>query len=177
MPALEKEKMYQEIEKEFNSSNYVFFSNFEALSVSDLSKARNKMNVNAKRSMLVKHAMARKILKSRGIDNIDSLLKGSVLLTFGDKEPQDISKGVVDGSKVSEKIKCVGVLFEGRLESAQFVQQLSKLPSRHELLTQLAVSLNGPITGLASVLSNTIRGLAISLDQVGKQKGAASASN
>ncbi len=177
MPAIEKEMMFQEIEREFSASNYVFFSNFESLSVSDLSKARSKMNQSAKRSLLVKHAMARKILKSRGIDNVDSLLKGSVILTFGDKEPQDISKGVVEGAKVSEKIKCVGVLFEGRLESAEFVQQLSKLPSRNELLTQLVVRLNSPIAGFASVLSNTIRGLAISLDQVGKQKGAASASN
>ncbi len=176
MPAIEKEKMYQEIESEFKNSSYVFFSNFESLSVSDLSKVRSKINVTAKRSMLVKHAMARKILKSQGVENVDSLLKGSVLLTFGDKEPQDISKAVVESSKVSEKVKCVGVLFEGKLEGVSFVQQLAKLPSRNDLLTQLVVRMNSPIAGFASVLSNTIRGLAISLDQVAKQKEAASAS-
>ncbi len=177
MPAIEKEMMFQEIEREFNKSAYVFFSNFESLSVSDLSKARSKMNQSAGRSLLVKHAMARKILKNRGIENVDSLLKGSVILTFGDKEPQDISKGVVEGSKVSEKIKCVGVLFEGKLEGADFVQQLSKLPSRHELLTQVVVRLNSPITGFVCVLANTMRGLATALDQIRKQKEAAPASN
>ena len=172
MPAIEKELMYQEIEREFDKSPYVFFSNFENVSVSDLSKARAKMNVSANRSMLVKHAMARKILKERGLTNVEQLLTGSVLLTFGDKEPQDISKGVVDGSKVSPKIKCAGVLFEGKLEGAEFVQQLSKLPSRHELLTQMVVRMNSPITGFVCVLANTIRGLVVALDQIRTKKSA-----
>jgi len=172
MPAIEKELMYKEIEREFDKSSYVFFSNFENVSVSDLSKARAKMNVFANRSMLVKHAMARKILKERGLTDVEQLLTGSVLLTFGDKEPQDISKGVVDGAKVSPKIKCAGVLFEGKLEGAEFVQQLSKLPSRHELLTQVVVRMNSPITGFVCVLANTIRGLVVALDQIRTKKSA-----
>ena len=176
MPSIEKEMMYQEIEREFNRSSYVFFSNFQAVSVSDLTKARSKMNKSANRSMLVKHAMAKRILADKGIKDIDALLSGSVLLTFGDKEPQDISKSVVEGTKVSEKIKCVGVLFEGKLEGAEFVQQLSRLPSRHELLTQVVVRMNSPITGFVCVLANTIRGLVVALDQVRTKKEAAPAS-
>lgn len=172
MPSIDKELMYQEIEREFDKSSYVFFSNFETVSVSDLSKARAKMNVAANRSMLVKHAMARKILKGRGFNDVESLLSGSVILTFGDKEPQDISKGVVEGTKVSPKIKCVGVLFEGKMEGSEFVQQLSKLPSRHELLTQVVVRMNSPITGFVCVLANTLRGLVVALDQIRTKKSA-----
>src|SRR5690349_13602385 len=124
MPAIEKELMYKEIEREFEKSSYVFFSNFEGISVSDLSKARAKLNKSSNRSMLVKHAMARKILKTRGFNDVEAFLKGSVLLTFGDKEPQDISKAVVESTKVSEKLKIGGVLFEGKIENAEFVKQL-----------------------------------------------------
>ncbi len=176
MPSIDKEIMFQEIEREFAKSPYVFFSNFQNVSVSDLSKARAKMNKAANRSMMVKHAMARKILKGRGLTNVDSLLSGSVILTFGDKEPQDISKSVVEGVKVSEKIKCVGVLFEGKLEGPEFVEQLSKLPSRHELLTQVVVRMNSPVTGFVCVLANTMRGLVVALDQVRTKKEAAPAS-
>lgn len=176
MPAIEKEKMFKEIEKEFNDNSYVFFSNFDSLSVADLSKARSSMNQVSKRSMIVKHAMAKKILAARGVENAESLLKGSVLLTFGDKEPQDISKSVVGCSKISEQLKCVGVLFEGKLESADFVKRLSKVPSRKELLTQVVLRMNSPIAGFVCVLANTMRGLATVLDQVRKQKEAAPAS-
>ncbi len=176
MPSIDKELMYQEIEKQFDKNPYVFFSNFKDVSVSDLSKARAKMNQAANRSILVKHAMARKMLKGRGLANVEHLLTGSVLLTFGDKEPQDISKGVVEGAKVSEKIKCAGVLFEGKLEGAEFVQQLSKLPSRNELLTQMVVRMNSPITGFVCVLANTMRGLVVALDQIRTKKEAAPAS-
>lgn len=176
MPSIEKELMYQEIEREFDKSAYVFFSNFEAVSVSDLSKARAKMNKSANRSLLVKHAMARKILKGRGLNDVEALLTGSVILTFGDKEPQDISKSVVEGVKVSPKIKCAGVLFEGKLENADFVEQLSKLPSRQELLTQMVVRMNSPITGFVCVLANTMRGLVVALDQIRTKKEAAPAS-
>ncbi len=176
MPSIEKELMYQEIEREFDKSPYVFFSNFSGLSVSDLSKARTRLNKSANRSLLVKHAMARKILKTRGFADSENLLSGSVLLTFGDKEPQDISRAVVESLKVSEKLKCAGVLFEGKLEGADFVKQLSSLPSRQELLTQVVVRMNSPITGLVCVLANTMRGLVIALDQVRKQKEVAPAS-
>ena len=176
MPSIEKELMFNEIEKEFAKSAYVFFSSFEKLSVADLSKARARLNQSSNRSLLVKHAMARKILKNRGFADSEKLLTGSVLLTFGDKEPQDISRAVVESLKISEKIKCSGVLFEGKLESSDFVKRLSSLPSRQELLTQIAVRMNSPITGFVCVLANTLRGLVIALDEVRKQKEAAPAS-
>ena len=54
------------------------------------------------------------------------------------------------------------------------VEALSKLSSREVLLAQLVGTLQAPTRGLVTVLSGTIRGLVIALNQIKEAKERAS---
>ena len=99
------------------------------------------------------------------------------MITFGDKDPQDISKKLVDFAKTNDKWKPAGVIFEGQIYGEEFVKQLAKLPSRKELLTQLVLRLNSPIQGFANVLGALTRNLVVVLEEVRKKKAAAGAAS
>lgn len=177
MPSFEKKLMFQEIVKEFEKSPYAFISNLNGVSVLDISEARRSLEKVSGRSLMVKHAMARKIFAQFSVAGAEKYLSGSVVITFGDKDPQEISKRLVDFSKINEKWKPAGVIFEGQVYGEDFVKQLAKLPSRKELLTQLVLRINSPIQGFANVLGALTRNLVVVLEEVRKKKAAAGAAS
>jgi len=172
MPSAAKEMMLQEIEQEFGENPYAFISSFQGLTVSDLSDARRAISKVAKRSMVVKHALAKKVLEKRKFNEAEAFLKGSVILTFGDAEPQAISKALVKFSQDNKNFSPLGVIFEDKVHNDAFVKQLATLPSREELLTQVVVRVKSPISGLVMTLSQLVRGLAVALSEIKKQKEA-----
>lgn len=167
-----KELMMKEMTAEFEANPYAFISKFDGLSVADVSDFRRSLEKVAKRSLVVKHSLAKKILANRGLGTAESLLKGSVVVTFGERDPQVISKAIVDYAKTHEKLVPAGVIFENQVYDQSFVKQLAKLPSRHELLTQVAVRIKSPITGFVLTLNQLVQGFVIALNEVKKRKEA-----
>ena len=172
MPSLVKELIMREVKREFEANPYAFISSFDGLTVADISDYRRNLEKVVKRSFVVKHSIARKIFSERAFQEAEKFLKGQILVTFGDREPQNISKAIVDFAKGNTKLAPAGVIFENKIYGQEFVKQLAKLPSRHELLTQLAVRIKSPISGLVLTLAQLVRGLVVALNEVKKKKEA-----
>ncbi|MEZ4655319.1 MAG: 50S ribosomal protein L10 [Candidatus Eisenbacteria bacterium] len=74
--------------------------------------------------------------------------------------------------KANKLPKVKAACLEGTIYDEEGVKELSRLPTRDELIAMLARALNGPLTNLVSVLSANTRNLARVLDEVSKKKGA-----
>lgn len=168
-----KELMLKEIEKQFDAHPYAFFSTFEGVSVADMTDYRRTTEKVAGRSMVIKHSMAKKLLAARQLGQAESFLKGSVVVTFAPKDPQNTSKAIVDFVKTHEKFVPAGMIFENAVYGQEFVKRLAVLPSRHELLTQVAVRVKSPISGFVSTLAQLTRGLVVAINEIKKKKEAA----
>ncbi|MBI3306707.1 MAG: 50S ribosomal protein L10 [Candidatus Omnitrophica bacterium] len=175
MPSPVKEKMMEEIRKDFKANRYAFVTSFIGLPVADLSEFRRIMEKVSRRSVVVKHKLAEKIFSEMKVSDAGKLLKGSVVITLGDKDPQVISKAILDFVKSNEKIQPTGMVFENVVYGQDFVKQLAKLPSRHELLTQVAVRVKSPISGFVMTLGQMTRGLVVALNEIKKKREAAPA--
>ncbi len=170
MPSLAKELMMKELEQQFQHSSCTFISSFQGLSVADISDFRRAIEKVAPRSIVIKHSMAKKIFIQRALPDAEKLLKGQVLVTFGEGEPQNVSKSIVAFAKGNNKLVPSGVIFENKVYGADFVKRLAVMPSRHELLTQVAVRVKSPISGLVLTLAQLTRGLVIAINEVKKKK-------
>lgn len=172
MPSPIKELMLKEIRDEFEASPYAFITGFQKATVAESSNFRRALEKVSTRSMVVKQTLARKVLGDMNCPGVEKCLSGSVLMTFGDKDPQNISKAIVDFVKTNNKFTVAGVVFEKQVYDQAFVQQLSKLPSRHELLTQVVVRVKSPISGFVMTLSQVLRGLVVVVSEIKKQREA-----
>lgn len=170
MPSATKEMMLKEIETEFNASTCAFISTYETLSVADLSDFRRQTEKFAKRSLQVKHTLAKKAFQAKKFSDAEKFLKSQVLVTFGTKDPQAISKAIVDFAKANNKLTPAGMIMDNKVYGYEFLQQLAKLPSRHELLTQVVVRVKSPISGFVMTLGQLTRGLVVALNEVKKKK-------
>ncbi len=170
MPSLAKELILKEITQQFDASNIAFISTFNSLSVADISDFRRQTEKFAKRSLLVKHAVARKVFENKKVGEAEKFLKDQVLVTFGSGEPQNISKAIVEFAKAHNQLVPAGVIMDSKVYGQEFVKQLAKLPSRHELLTQVAVRVKSPISGFVLTLGQLMRGFVVALNEVKKKK-------
>ena len=168
--SLAKRLMFEELEKEVRPEENSFFSRFDRLTVADMSELRRSLEKVSRRTMVVKHTLAKKILEKTKVADASRFLEGSVLVTWGAKEPQLVSKILVEFIKSHENVEVKGMVLEGKAYDASFVKQLAKLPSRKELLTQVAVGLKSPITRLAFALKGLVQSLVIALNEVHKKK-------
>ncbi len=167
---LEKQLMRAEIEKEFQANPHVFFSRFERLNVQEMSELRRSLEKVSRRTLVVKHSLAKKILEKMELSEASKLLEGSILVTLGGGEPQTISKTLADFVKTHEGLQLKGMIFERKVYGDDFVKELAKLPSRHELLALVATTLKSPIARLALGLRGILQSFVIALSEVQKKK-------
>ncbi len=170
MPSLAKELMLQELLDTLQSKNYIFFARYQGLPATEFVELRRKLEKVVDRTVVVKNTLTRLAFKQLGINNTNGLLKGSVLLAVGKKDPQNISRVLVDFARGRENFQLDGAFLEGQIFAAPFLQSLANLPSREILLATVVNRMNGPISGFVNVLGQLTRSLVIALDQVQRKK-------
>src|SRR4029434_2069051 len=108
-----------------------------------------------------------------GVEGISEFLIGPTALAFSD-DPVASAKLMAEFADQVESFALKGGLLEGRrvLGEAEVVA-LSRLPGREQLLAQIVGGISSPLTGLVTVLNNTVQGLVVALGQIAEQKQSA----
>ena len=174
MPSFGKELMLKEMIQALESKNYIFFARHQGLSAPDFVELRRKLEKVADRTLVAKNSITRLAFKQVGVENVNGLIKGALFLTIARKDPQVISKILLDFAKGKEGFRVDGAYLEGNIYPAQYLKSLADLPSREVLLAFVAGGLNAPIGGFVNILDQLIRSLAIVVDQIQKVKGISS---
>lgn len=170
-----KELMVKELEKNFDENPYVFISSFDNATVAESGELRNRLRKCSNSAIIAKQALVKRVLNSIDCSVANDLLKGQVFLTFGDKEPQQVSKALVDFGAQNKKFVPCGVIFDKKVCDEAFVKRLATLPSREELLTQVVIRVKSPISGFVNTLGQLGRGLVQVINEIKKQREAGTA--
>jgi large subunit ribosomal protein L10 len=155
----QKQAKVEELAKELKEANVVILADYRGITVEDVTKLRTELrNVNAEYKV-IKNNIIRRALEANGVSELDEQLEGPVALIIGNEDYLEPSKIIYNFTKTHDFYKIKGGIVEGKVMSAEEMITLAKLPSRQELLAQLAGALLGNITKLA-----------VALDQVKMQK-------
>jgi large subunit ribosomal protein L10 len=169
MAGIEKELLLKETKARIEGGN-VFFTKFDRISVDKLAELRSSLKKKDGRGFVVKNKVAELALKELGMDNALKALDGQVFLVRSAKEPQIISKELVNFSKEQESFEIQGVFIDGNFQEKSYVEELSRMPSRKELLASVVGGMKAPITNFVFGLNALLKGLVVVLDQVSKKK-------
>ncbi len=172
MPGLEKEFMLKEITRKIEGCPYLFFGKFKGLKANDFSQFRRSIEKVSKSCFVAKNSLLRKAMDSSGFPKANGLIEGAMVLVATEKDPQVVSKFLVDFSKDKESFRLAGAYIDGKFLDASFIRELAKLPSRIELLAKVVGGIKAPITGFVLDLRGLLSSLVSVLDQVGKKKPA-----
>lgn len=153
------------------STDTVIAADFRGLSVRDMGELRIGLAGADTQFTVVKNTLARRAAGETGREALVEHLVGPTGLAWVGGDPAAAAK-VLDTFAAAhpDGLTVKGGLLEGQPVGADELARLAKLPSREQLLGQLAGGIAGPLTGLAGGLNNLIGGLARSLAALQAQR-------
>ena len=134
-------------------SSTIYVTDFTGLDVAQITQLRRKLRAAGAEYAVVKNTLARRALEAAQVAGIDSHLDGPTALVLGGADPVASAKVLADFAKEHEKPAIKAGLVEGKTVTPAEVKQLAALPSKPELLAQLAGSLQGPLAGFVGALN------------------------
>lgn len=133
-------------------------SRLDAISTNKWRLSLRESNISV---LCVKNSLAKKALNQAGISSLDSLLQGPTTLVWGGEDIVALSKEIAKWAKELKELEIKGGTVEGTCLTAADVDELSKSPSRLELIGQivgLALSPGGQIASLLLAPGGTLAG-------------------
>lgn len=128
------------------------FSDYQGMSVQNITALRKKMHAEGVEYIVAKKTLLTIAAKEAGFDVNFKSLPGMLGVAVATKDEMAPSKLIGDAGK-DQPIKLVGGIFDGQVVDQAYIMQLSKLPSKAQLLTQLLYVLNGPAGAFARLLN------------------------
>jgi large subunit ribosomal protein L10 len=176
MPTEAKKESVKDLADRMSRASIAVATDFNGLSVNQTTALRAQLRQVGVEYKVVKNRLAKIAADESGVVAYREILEGATGVAFGYGDVVAAAKALdeyVKQSRVELKIR-KGVMNGAVISPAQ-VQALAALPPREELLARLLGQMNAPISGLVTVLSGTIRGLAIVLQRRAEQLGGAEA--
>lgn len=169
----QKSAIVGELEDKFRRQRVLIFTDIRGVPVAKLTALRRELKKIGSELKVAKKTLLRRALETAGLafGAIEpKSLEGEIAVIFGYEDQVAPAKIAATFGRENETFKMLKGLLTGKILEAGEVLALAKLPSRNQLLGQLACALNAPMRGLANVLVGNIRNLVVVLDQIKQRR-------
>jgi large subunit ribosomal protein L10 len=156
----EKEVVVSEIAEKVSRAKSVFFADFTGLTVAEANELRRELQKSNADYCVVKNTLVRKALENAsGFDKVMGSLRGPTAIAFGYDDPISPAKIIRKFIEKHEKPRVKVCVVENLVYDGSRLAELSKLPSRQELVVSILGSLQAPIVGVINVVQAVTRDL------------------
>lgn len=125
-------------------------SRLDAITANRMRLAWREKQISA---LTVRNSLARKALSKLGITTLDGILEGPSTLVWGSDDIVALSKEIAKWAKEIDALQIKGGTLDGQTLTAAGVAEVSKWPSREELLSVIAGQLLSVASEIASQLT------------------------
>lgn len=167
-----KKQIVLGIKEKMEQSKGIIFYDYRGLSVEEVTDLRNQFRAAGVEYHVIKNSMLKRAADMLEIKGLDSTLAGPTAVAFGISDPVAPAKVLVEFVKKVKKTEIKAGVLGTKVVDIKGIEALAELPSREQLIGQLAGTLQAPITGLARSLSGIICKLGYALNAVKEQKEA-----
>ncbi|MDO7975683.1 50S ribosomal protein L10 [Oceanotoga sp. DSM 15011] len=173
----EKTLLVNEFVDAFKNSSIVVFTDFTGMPVSHTDDMRMQLFKEYESEAVYKvmrNSLLKTAIKEAGLnlEDYEEFLEGSTGVFYVKSGDPIVGLKVLTefAKKHDGKPSIKGGVLEGQIFDANKAEELSKLPSKQELIGMFVRGLNAPINGVVNVLAGTIRNLSNVLNAIKDQK-------
>jgi large subunit ribosomal protein L10 len=173
MPNASNIEMLANVVTDIESAGAIWIVDYRGLTVKQSQALRRAVRAADASMKVYKNTIMHIALEQTGQPNADELLSGPSAFIFAGSDVAASAKVVRDFAKENKDLEIKGGIMEGAVLSASEVEAIASLPSREQLMAQIAGAISGVARGLATTINGVPRGLAQAIKQVAEQKDAA----
>ncbi|GHF87738.1 large subunit ribosomal protein L10 [Amycolatopsis bartoniae] len=160
-----------EIADSFRGSSAAVVTQYNGLSVSQLSQLRRALGTSAK-YRVAKNTLVKRAAQDAGLEGLEELFVGPTAIAFVEGEPVDAAKALRDFAKDNNALVIKGGYMDGRALTVDEINQLADLDSREVLLAKAAGAFKAKLSQAAALFqapASQVARLAAALQE--KQQG------
>ena len=125
---------------------------YRGLTVKQIQQLRRDVREADGVMKVYKNTLVQKAIEELGLVNIDSVLEGPSAFVFAKGDAVAPAKALKDFAKTNQNLVLKGGIMDGEFQDAAAFETIASLPSRDQLLGQIASSLTAVASQLAIAL-------------------------
>jgi len=150
----QKTEIVKKLEDDIARMKAAVMFNFSGIPVKEINKLRDDCRKEGLDYLVAKKTLLKRALAAKGFPDVAGKdFEGEIAALFSFDDEVAPARVVATFAKENEKAKFAGGIFQGVFIDVQKVLELSKIPSKKELLAKVVGCLSNPLSGIVLVLS------------------------
>lgn len=148
-----KQPIVQAIAEDIKDAQSVVLVDYRGLTVAQDTELRKQLREAGVIYKVCKNTMMKRAFEGTDFAGLEEYLEGPSAMVVSKDDATAPARIICKFAKTAEALEVKAGVVEGTVYDAAGITELSKIPSREELLSKLLGSLQSPITNLARVLN------------------------
>jgi large subunit ribosomal protein L10 len=171
MPNPQKINTVAEIKKLFDDAGSIFITDYQGLSVAEITSLRKNLRENQITYRVAKNTLLKLAAHQAGVgDEIDEHLTGPTAVAFAGEDAAMAAKILHDSYKDRELPRMKMFVVDGQVFDGREIKRLADLPPREILLAQVVAAVESPFSELVGTLDGFFRKLVGSIEALTEKK-------
>ena len=168
MKRTEKEQLVADLKDKLSSAQSLYYTDFTGLNVKRMTELRRRLKRAGVDYVVIKNTLALRAVNESGL--VGETLKGPTGLVVG-KDPVAAARVLAEFAKEFEdKPAMKGGMLQGKAINNAQLKRMAALPSREQMLADLAAGMQSPMAAFAGALNGLFYMFAGALDALKSQR-------
>ena len=170
-PRPEKVAVVNEVRERLSSSNGAILTEYRGLNVTELADLRRSLRAAGGEYKIYKNTLVRFAVRELDLQDLEEMLLGPTAIAFVDGDAAAVAKSLRDFARGNPNLVIKGGVLGESILSAKDASALAELPSREQLLAQLAGAMAAPLQNMAGLLKALPQNFAYAIRALADQQG------
>src|SRR3954471_24543910 len=170
-PRPEKVAVVNEVRERLSSSDGAILTEYRGLNVTEIANLRRALRQAGGEYTIYKNTLVRFAVRELGLQQLEDLLVGPTAIAFVDGDAAAVAKSLRDFAKGNQNLVIKGGILGETILSAADTPALAELPSKEQLLAQLAGAMAAPLQQMAGLLNALPQNFAYAIRALADQQG------
>jgi large subunit ribosomal protein L10 len=170
MPTQRKVEKVSELSEKLGRTQVTLVADYRGLTVAEITDLRKRLREADAELIVAKNTLTLLAARDSGHEALEPLLSGPTALALAYSDAPKAARAINDFNRGPKKLSVRGGLLGTAMLSGDALDQVSKMPTRQQVLAEVVGGISAPITGVVGVInaavSNVLYALQARIDQL-----------